>query len=629
MIPNSLFHEDIYPHSDSEHIDQANAQRSEFHFDESAFLGLLALDSVMSGIIIADAQKPGWPVVYVNAALERLTGYLAEETIGQTSEFLYAHSPDQLALEAIHTALVERRSVCVELRGYRKDGSLFWSELAVSPIFDGAAKLTHYLLIQTNITDRRETQRQLEILAAELARSRDELLRVLDQFTSGVLIVAANGTLSFVSTTCQRVTGLDPQAALGQRWSQVLPIDSQAMAQIQVRIQQTREIPTVANHPVNYRWRDFEGRTRWVECTVREDPHDPAQCLIFLKDTTELRYLRETVEASRLGLFIGDSEPMHQLYRLIGDVARGSWNVVIEGETGVGKELVARGVHDGSPRKDGPFIAVNCAGLSESLLTSQLFGHRKGAFTGALTDQEGLFEAAQGGTLFLDEIGDLPLSMQASLLRVLQEREITRVGETRPRKVDVRIVAATHRNLASEAQAGRFRQDLLFRLRVARIQVPALRERKEDIPLLAQAFLKESSRSTGAPAIQFSAKAQEALQHYDWPGNVRELRACVDHAIIRCQDRIIEPRHLPPEIFQALPHPVFESGSTLPLQSLKTRDPTRVEPHSIPGKGCDRDRVLAAFNQAGGNRSRAAELLGVSRATFYRWLTALEISFRN
>jgi PAS domain S-box-containing protein len=595
-----------------------------FNSADSALIGLFALDAVISGVTIVDTQLAGQPVVYVNAAFERLTGYPAEDVIGQPCCFLYAHSPDQPALQDIQAALATHGEAHVELRGYRKDGSLFWSELTLSPVFDGDRRLTHYLAIHNDITERREAHRQLEALAADLARSRDELIQVLDQFPSGVLIVEAEGVLTFASTACQRVAGIDPSIALGQRWDRALPIDPAAA----LPIEQALAAPAAVNSPLSFTWQDTERRTRWVECTVRADPHTVSRRLMFLKDTTELHRLRETVEASRFGLFIGDSEPMHELYRLISDVAQGHWNVLIEGETGVGKELVARGVHDGSPRKDGPFIAVNCAGLSESLLTSQLFGHRKGAFTGALSDQEGLFEAASGGTLFLDEIGDLPLTMQASLLRVLQEKEITRVGETRPRKVDARIIAATHKDLASEAQAGRFRQDLLFRLRVARIPVPALRERKEDIPLLAQAFLTASSRSAGKSIVQFSVAARQMMEDYDWPGNVRELRACVDHAVIRCPERIIQPRHLPPELFRALSRPVPESNAIPPSQSLTGLHQPE-QSRSIPPKGCDRTRVLAALNAAGGHRSRAAKLLGVSRATLYRWLATMEIPLKN
>jgi DNA-binding NtrC family response regulator len=267
--------------------------------------------------------------------------------------------------------------------------------------------------------------------------------------------------------------------------------------------------------------------------------------------------------------------------------------------------LVARGIHEASPRQAGAFIAVNSAGLSESLLASQLFGHLKGAFTGATTDQQGFFEAAAGGTIFLDEIGDLPFPMQAAMLRVLQEHEITRLGETHARSIDVRVIAATHKDLVAEAAAGRFREDLLFRLRVARIHIPPLRERKTDIPLLAEHFIRSASRQAGKAVDALHADALQCMLAYDWPGNIRELRSCIDFALIHCQGAKIQPTDLPPEIRGLRPAATQEAGA------------------SPAFTGDERQRVLQAIEKAGGNRLRAAKLLGISRATFYRRMQEL------
>jgi transcriptional regulator with PAS, ATPase and Fis domain len=216
-------------------------------------------------------------------------------------------------------------------------------------------------------------------------------------------------------------------------------------------------------------------------------------------------------QRARFDDLLGKSDIMQRVYQQIRDVARVDSTVLIEGETGTGKELVARAIHSSSDRKQKPFIAVNCAGLTDSLLSSQLFGHKRGAFTGAIEDHQGLFEAAHMGTLFLDEIGDIPLNVQNQLLRVLQEREIVRLGETRPRKIDVRVLAATHRKLNEEIAAGRFRSDLLYRIRVARIFIPPLRERREDIPLLAAAFLAQSTAASGKTVEQISLAASRLL----------------------------------------------------------------------------------------------------------------------
>jgi DNA-binding NtrC family response regulator len=299
---------------------------------------------------------------------------------------------------------------------------------------------------------------------------------------------------------------------------------------------------------------------------------------------------------------------MRRAFQQIQDVARVDSTVLIEGETGTGKELVAGALHAVSHRKDQPFVPVNCAGLTDSLLASQLFGHRKGAFTGAVGDQKGLFEAAEGGTLFLDEIGDISMTVQTSLLRVLQEKEMTRLGETRPIKIDVRVIAATHRDLKEEIAEGRFRADLFYRIRVARIEVPPLRARREDIPLLAEWFLRESRATTGKPIHHISDDAMRALMDYRWPGNVRELKSGIEFAVIRCKGKVLRVDDLPPEI-----------GLPVALNTAIGQQPPK------DGAEEERQRLLSALERAGGNRAAAARLLGIGRTTLYRRLADLDI----
>ncbi|WP_447977641.1 sigma-54-dependent transcriptional regulator [Candidatus Nitrospira bockiana] len=322
-----------------------------------------------------------------------------------------------------------------------------------------------------------------------------------------------------------------------------------------------------------------------------------------------LRDQAETVQQLRRQLrdkgqfqeFVGQSKAMRHVYEQIQAFAKVDTTVLIEGETGTGKELVARAIHMLSRRKAGPFIAVNCAALTESLLASQLFGHKKGAFTGAHDHQQGFFEAANGGTLFLDEIGDISPAVQKSLLRVLQDREITRVGEAKPRKVDVRVLAATHHNLGQEVAQGTFRADLLYRIRVARIHLPPLRERREDIPLLVTSCLGESCATTGKRVHEVGAEAMRALMEFAWPGNVRELKSAIESAVLTSATDTIQLEDLPPEILDSI-------GLMLTPE----------------GQPCDeKARLCAALERAKGNRTLAARLLGMSRATFYRRLSEL------
>jgi DNA-binding NtrC family response regulator len=298
---------------------------------------------------------------------------------------------------------------------------------------------------------------------------------------------------------------------------------------------------------------------------------------------------------------------MRVLFKQIEDVSATDATILIEGETGAGKELVARAIHAASGRRQRPFVAVNCAGLTESLLASQLFGHRRGAFTGAIADQVGLFEAANGGTLFLDEIGDIPMSVQTTLLRVLQEREILRVGESSPRRIDARILAATHRNLEAEVAAGRLRQDLLYRIRVVRVRVPPLRERPDDIPLLVGRFLSELRQARGERATAgVSRDAMATLMAYAWPGNVRELRSAIEAASLASRSSVIQREDLPPEVRFGTPVVPPGNGQTSEIaDKLAARE------------------IRDALAKTGGNRAAAARLLGIGRTTLYRRLKEL------
>ncbi len=309
-------------------------------------------------------------------------------------------------------------------------------------------------------------------------------------------------------------------------------------------------------------------------------------------------------EAARL---VGRSSGMREVVRAIEKVGPSTATVLIRGETGTGKELVARGIHEASERASGPFLPVNCASLAEGLLESELFGHVKGAFTGAIRDKPGLFQAAHGGTLFLDEIGDISSGLQHRLLRVLQEMEFVPVGDVKPRKVDVRVLAATHRDLKEAIRSGDFREDLFYRLNVFRLEVPPLRERKTDIPLLVEHFFV--SRDQAAIGGNVSPLAMRLLQSHSWPGNVRELFSVLESAFIRAESGPrIEAQHLPPE--------VRESAEGGPLTEFDI--PERYAASSSPET--EREAIVAAMEEAGGIRTQAARVLGMGRTTLWRKL---------
>lgn len=452
-----------------------------------------------------------------------------------------------------------------------------------------------------------QANQQLAQANIQLNQSNDDLLSTLNQLRLGVLITDRVECVNFISETAQSLLGKSNEDVVGRNWSEALPLKSHDLEQLRSLVKTPSDLRTKL--PVHLR--GANDRNYWMEIEALDDPRDPARKIICLYDVSEIYDLRNLL-ADKAGFhdMIGDSPAMQMIYKQIQDVAQVETTVLVEGETGTGKELAARAIHYAGPRRAKPFIALNCAGLSESLVNNQLFGHKRGAFTGAVSDQIGVFEAANGGTLFLDEIGDIPPTVQSSLLRVLQEREITRLGESRPRKIDVRVIAATHRDLIAEVAAGNFRQDLLYRIRVTRIHLPALRERREDIPLLVAWFMSQSRTANGQPAKDISQEAMERLIKFDWPGNVRELKSAIESAVIHCSSGIIQFDDLPPEI-TSLARSVRQTVNSAQTQPVADDDKRR--------------RVQEALTQTYGNRAAAARLLGVSRSTFYNWLKELGI----
>ena len=331
-------------------------------------------------------------------------------------------------------------------------------------------------------------------------------------------------------------------------------------------------------------------------------------------------YLREEIRIEHnFGDIIGESPGLRKVMQQIQLVAPTDASVLITGESGTGKELVARAIHENSSRNGRALVKLNCSAVPEGLFESEFFGHVRGAFTGALKDKPGRFELADGGTLFLDEIGEVPLAMQAKLLRVLQEQELERIGDTRTRKVNVRIIAATNRDLKKEVDAGHFRQDLFYRLSVFPIEVPPLRERREDIPPLAAHFVRQSARRMNRPYLRITPAARSELAAYDWPGNVRELQNTVERAVILSRGGPLRFDLAGSDATDAS-RPRIQSASK---PDLLTRDELKRQ---------ERDAIVAALKQTGGKvfgPGGAAKLLGMKPTTLASRITALRLNRRN
>ena len=438
---------------------------------------------------------------------------------------------------------------------------------------------------------------------AALARCGSREAVVLDNISDGILAHGRNRHIFLFNRAAEQITGYRAADVLNRDCRDVFPggfcggkcrFDPKAPTDMDIQVDREEiEITTQ------------DGERRLVERSIRQlrdDGHGNPAVLASFKDVTrERRLARRVGDAQQLDGLIGRDAKMLDIFDLIRQVADSNVPVLIQGESGTGKELVAAAIHNRSARANRLFVPVNCGALPESLLESELFGHVKGAFTGAIRDKKGRFELADGGTIFLDEIGDISPAMQVRLLRVLQEGRFERVGGERTIQADVRVVSATNKDIARELTDGRFREDLYYRLSVLPIFLPPLRERRNDIPLLVDHVLRQALKDAGREPVTIAPETLDVMMSYDWPGNVRELQNWIQFALVKCRADVIRPEHLP----------TFRMGVQTPVAPRRRR---KLDVHS----------VRSALDHTDGNKLEAAKLLGVSRATLYRFLDETE-----
>ncbi len=444
------------------------------------------------------------------------------------------------------------------------------------------------------------------------------LSRVVDMMAEGVFVVDADCRIVLWNRAMEEMTGWNAADMMGhQPCSEMVCAENEAAESVCALLQQVSDQPLVLHKECRLKTR--EGATIPVLQNARVlngETGQPAGVIVTLTDLRTLRRLEQDLAAMRhdaspirrVGRLIGASPVMLEVYERIRLAAEADVTVLIQGETGTGKELVAEAIHRMSARKGKPLVKVNCSALAENLLESELFGHVKGAFTGAVKDKIGRIEMACGGTLLLDEIGDVSPLIQLKLLRVLQEQEYERVGEARSCKADVRFIAATHRDLKERVTTGEFREDFYYRIHVFAVTMPPLREHREDIPLLCEAFMDKLNTHTGKQIARVSHDARHCLMDYCWPGNVRQLENALEHAYVTCQAHSIELDDLPPEIRSAKQRSVECSGSRTQA-ALPVRGPT---------PALSRELLLDVLQACDWNQSAAARRLGVDRTTVWR-----------
>ena len=435
----------------------------------------------------------------------------------------------------------------------------------------------------------------------EIVQKFNALSSVFESMPTGVFaILDKNMNIATINRTANDILGIETDAIMGKNAQEILETRFPGIQKVfQETITSRRPIK---NFNLEIEDQVGEIKTYLVSTGFTEESSkDDFGIVLVLHDISEVTRLRKAFLAEQsFGGLVGSSPVMKELYGTIQTIADFDTTVLIYGETGTGKELVAHSIHSISRRKNGPFIPINCSALSSSVLESELFGHVKGAFTGALQDRRGRFEMADGGTVFLDEIGILSLELQVKLLRTIQERVIERVGSSEQIPIDVRVLSATNHDLTELVAKKQFREDLYYRLKVFQINVPPLRSRRLDIPILGDHFIEKFNRVHGNRIIGLSNAAKELLMKYTWPGNVRELENAIEHAMVLTPGKIIEPQYFPPEVRHMRP------DGAPPVPSIN-EDPSSEEEMIR--------RALAAF---GGNVSKAAKHLGMHRSTLWR-----------
>ena len=438
-----------------------------------------------------------------------------------------------------------------------------------------------------------------EFALENLMCHRDNLEHVLDSLKEGIIAHDMSRRIFFFNQEAERISGYNREDVLGKDCHEAFghPFCGG-------RCKFCDEVPDMAEnseHTISITTRSGESRRVEMNITsMKGDEGEFVGVLTSFRDVTDLFSLQlQAGKLTSFGNIIGQDHKMYKIFKHIRDVSGYDYPVHISGDTGTGKELVALAIHNESSRNGAAFVPINCGALPEGLIESELFGHVKGAFSGAIRDKKGRFELADGGTAFLDEVAELSNNMQAKLLRFLQENQFERVGGEHTLSVNVRIISATNKNLKAAVKKGQFREDLYYRLNVIPIHMPPLRERKIDIPLLIERFLQEAGERYGRKPLKVSARAMSLLLDYQWPGNVRELQNAVQFAFVKCSAGTLDADDLPIELRE--------------IENSRIR--------RGPAKKLNSEGVRAAIIKTGGNKAKAAKLLGVGRATLYRFLS--------
>ena len=582
------------------------------------------LNSVGDGVIATDQRGL---VTFMNSVAETLTGWEMKEGSGKhVTDILniYIGNAEDREKDPFLMEILEQGSVPTwesssaseaDSNTYliAKSGQEIPVDYNITPVKDENGNLTGIVITFHDITQYKTMEGQLNQFVRELRHQTQLMETVFDSMYDGIVILGSMGQVLFTNPSIQQIFGAEPPDTLPSQWSEPhgvfypdketrLPID-QLLATFLSQGEAIRDQELFVRHE-----RQPEGiHIRVSGIPLFDENQEVVACVCVVRDI-----LRAEVETSHsFSEIVGKSQSMQQIFALMQRAAESDITVLISGESGTGKELVANAIHLNSPRGVGPLVTVNCAAIPETLIESELFGHEQGAFTGATTQRIGKFEQAAGGTIFFDEIGELRWSLQAKLLRVLQERQIQRVGGTTNIPVDIRVLTATNQDLEAAVEAGTFREDLFYRISTFPIVVPPLSDRHEDIPLLANHFLKKYAEKATKSINTISADALQLLMQYDFPGNVRELENIIERAVLFETTETLQSSNLPPQI--------LSRGSSQPI--LFSPDSTEI----LPLEEVERQTLAHALKVMDNNVAKAAQALKMAQSTLYRKLKLYQL----
>ena len=547
------------------------------------------LEEFSDGVVAIDKNLR---IISFSRGAERITGYTANDVVGLTCKEVFK---SDICEKQCTVKMILKTGKPVS--NFREDIKTIGNEtipvsINASPLLDIKGKIIGAVLSFRNV---------LEVykLTADLFKESVRLQSILNSIADGVFTVGTNWLITSFNPSAERITGYKKKDVIAKPCSTVFG------SEVCSKDCPLRKTIETGNTITNFEMCIINAKGKKIPVSVSTALLIDGEGEIIggvetFRDLTVLKQLTNELKGKySFGNIVGKNPKMQELYNLIESVSNTNSTVLILGETGTGKDLVARAIHYNSPRRDKPFIKVSCAALPESLLESELFGHKKGAFTGAVRDKAGRFKLADGGTIFLDEVGEIPVSVQVKLLRVLEEQEFEALGDTKSTKVDVRIIAATNRNLKEAIKEGKFREDLFYRLNVFPVYLPPLRERKDDIPLLVERFIKKFNKETGRNILAVSKKALELLLDNIWTGNVRQLENVIEYAFVHCNGRTIQVQHLPEEIKLGKEKDVVLDIDS-PLEEIEKRI------------------IISVLKKNDYDREKTAHALRISRTTLWR-----------